>query len=146
MKRHLSLSMAILMLVVVWATTAQSQAAGPQLMRAHIPFAFHVGSRELPAGDYRITVLNPNSDQKVLQIRSADGRVSAIVNTLGAKAKSSGKSKLAFRRYGETYFFAQAQVAGESTALAALKSRAERVEERTLASNVSKTTITIVAE
>ena len=146
MKRHLSLAIAILMLVAVWATTAQSQAAGPQLMRAHIPFAFHVGSRELPAGDYRITVLNPNSDQKVLQIRSTDGRVSAIVNTLGAKAKSAEKSKLLFRRYGDTYFFAQAQVAGESIALAALKSSAERTEARTLASNVIKTTITIVAE
>jgi hypothetical protein len=145
MKRHLSLAIAILMLVAVWATTAQSQAAGPQLMRAHIPFAFYVGNTELPAGDYRVTVLNPSSDQKVLQIRSADGRVSAIVNTLGAKARSSEKSKLAFHRYGDTYFFAQAQVAGESTALAALKSKSERVEERTLASREGSVTVTIAA-
>lgn len=146
MKRHLSLAIAIMMLVAVWATTAQSQAAGPELMRAAVPFAFHVGNTELPAGEYRITVLNPSSDQKVLQIRSTDGRASAIVNTLGAKAKSFEQSKLLFHRYGDMYFFAQAQVAGESTALAALKSKAERVEERTLANKESKTTITIIAE
>ena len=146
MKRHLSLVIAISMLVAVLATTAQSQAAGPQLMRAHIPFAFHVGNTELPAGEYRITVLNPSSDQKVLQIRSADGRVSAIVNTLGAKVKSFEKSKLAFRRYGDTYFLAQAQVAGESTALAALKSSAERTQARTLASHGGSVTVTIAAE
>jgi hypothetical protein len=135
-----------MMLVAVWATTAQSQAAGPQLMRAVIPFAFHVGSRELPAGDYRITVLNPSSDQKVLQIRSTDGRFSAIVNTLSAKMKSPERSKLVFHRYADSYFFAQAQVSGEPTALAAVKSSAERVEERTIASKENKATVTIIAE
>ena len=145
MKRYLSLATAMMMLVAVLAVTAQSQAAGPQLMRAHIPFAFHAGSRELPAGEYSITVLNPGSDQKVLQIRSADGRVSAIVNTLGAKAKSPEQSKLLFHRYGDTYFFAQAQVAGELTALAAVKSSAERTEAR-IARNRSTTNVAILAE
>ena len=145
MKRHLSLTIAIIMFVAVWATTAQSQAASPRLMRAHIPFAFNVGNKELPAGEYAITVLNPNSDQKVLQIRSTDGSVSAIVSTVGTKSKSPEQSKVVFHRYGDTYFFAQAQVSGESTALAAFKSKAERTEARTIASH-GTTTVTIVAE
>ena len=146
MKRHLSSATAILMFVAVWATTAQSQAASPRLMRAHIPFAFNAGSKELPAGDYSITVLNPSSDQKVLQIRSTDGRVSAIVSTVGMKSKSPERSKVVFHRYGDTYFFAQAQVSGESTALAAFKSKAERTEARMIASHGGTTTVTIVAE
>jgi len=146
MKRHLSLTLAIMMLLAVWATTAQSQAASPRLMRAHIPFAFNVGNKELPAGDYKITVLNPSSDQKVLQVRSTDGRVSAIVSTVGMQSKSPEKSKLVFHRYGDTYFFAQAQVSGESIALAAFKSKAERTEARTIASHGGTTTVTIVAE
>ena len=146
MKRHLSLAIAILMFVAVWATTAQSQAASPRLMRAHIPFAFNVGSKQLPAGDYNITVLNPSSDQKVLQVRSTDGSVSAIVSTVATKSKSPEKSKVVFHRYGDTYFFAQAQVSGESSALAAFKSKAERTEARTLASHGGTTTVTIVAE
>jgi hypothetical protein len=115
-------------------------------MRAHIPFAFNVGSKELPAGEYNITVLNPSSDQKVLQIRSTDGSVSAIVSTVGTKSKSPEQSKVVFHRYGDTYFFAQAQVSGESTALAAFKSKAERIEARTIASRGGSTTVTIVAE
>ena len=146
MKRHLSLAIAILVFVAMWATTARSQAASPRIMRAHIPFSFNVGNKELPAGEYIVTVLNPSSDQKVLQIRSTDGRVSAIVSTLGTKSKSPEKSKLVFRRYGDTYFFAQAQVSGESTALAALKSKAERTEARMIASHGGTTTVTVVAE
>ena len=146
MKRHLSLTIAIMMLVAVWATTAQSQAASPRLMRAHIPFAFNVGNKQFPAGVYTITVLNPSSDQKVLQIRSTDGSVSAIVSTVAAKSKSPEQSKVVFHRYGDTYFFAQAQVSGESTALAAFKSKAERTEARTIASHGGSTTVTIIAE
>jgi hypothetical protein len=134
------------MFVAVWATTAQSQAASPRLMRAHIPFAFNVGNKALPAGEYNITVLNPSSDQKVLQIRSTDGSVSAIVSTVAAKTQSPERSKIVFRRYGDTYFFAQAQASGESIALAALKSKAERAEARMIASHGDTTTVTIVAE
>ena len=146
MKRYLSLVIAMMMLVAVWATAARSQSPAPRLMRAHIPFAFNVGNKQLPAGEYTLTVLNPSSDQKVLQVRSTDGRISAIVSTLAAKSKSPEQSKLVFHRYGNTYFFAQAQVSGELTALAALKSRAERVEERTIASKGGRTIVTIVAE
>jgi len=112
----------------VMATAAQAQTASSQMMRAHIPFAFHVGSKELPAGEYRITVLNPNSDHQVLQIRSLDGSTSAIVTTFAAKAKAIENSRLAFHRYGQTYFFAAAQVSGESTTLTTIKSSAERTE------------------
>lgn len=146
MKRHLSLAIAIMMLVAVLATGAQAQRASSQLLRANIPFAFNAGSKELPAGEYTITVLNPSSDQKVLQIRSTDGRVSAIVSTLASKTKSTERSRVVFHRYGDTYFFAQAQVSGESTALAAFKSKAERTEARTIASHGGTTTVTIVAE
>jgi hypothetical protein len=145
MKTYLSLAIAIMTFVAVFATTAQSQATSSQFMRAHIPFAFHVGSTELPAGEYTITVLNPSSDRKVLRIRSADGRVSAITNTLGLKANAPEQTKLVFHRYGGSYFFAQAQVAGESIKLAALKSNAETKEERMIASRGSRATVATVA-
>jgi hypothetical protein len=146
MKRYLSLAIAMTMFVAVVVTTARSQSANSQLMRARIPFAFHVGSRELPAGEYSITVLNPSSDRKVLQIRSADGRFSAITSTLGHKVNTPEQSKLVFRRYGDSYFFAQAQVAGESNTLAALKSNAETKEERMIASHGRPATVSIAAE
>lgn len=147
MKTYFGLTIAIMMFVAVLATAAQAQSNGSLLMRAHIPFAFHVGNTELPAGQYNITVLNPSSDRKVLQIRSADGRVSAMVSTADLNAKSTDQSKIVFHRYGETYFFAQAQVSGESTTLVALKSSGERTEARTIAKlGRNSSTLTIAAE
>ena len=138
------------MLVAVVATTAEAQVFGPQRMRARIPFAFNVGHKSLPAGEYTIAVLNPASDRKVLQIRSSDGRSSAIVQTNERhqtnkrNANTRDEAKLVFNRYGDRYFFAQAQMAGDSTTLAAVKSNAERNTEQTTASNGRKATIAIV--
>jgi len=147
MKRYFGFTIAIMMFVAALATAAQAQSNGSPLMRARIPFTFHVGSRELPAGEYNISVLNPSSDRRVLQIRSTDGRVSAMVNTVDLNAKAAEQSKVVFRRYGETYFFAQAQVSGESTSLSALKSSAERTEARMIAKlGRNSSTLTIAAE
>jgi hypothetical protein len=146
MKRHLSSTIAILMLIAAFTAATQAQGPNSPSMRAHIPFAFHVGSKQLPAGEYRVTVLNPSSDQKVLQIRSIDGSVSAIVRTLEANAKATEKSKLVFHRYTNSYYFAQAQVSGELTTFAAIKSSAERNEERTIARNGHKTDVAILVE
>jgi hypothetical protein len=146
MKKYLALTIASIAFVALLATTAQAQTTGSPIMRAHIPFAFNVGRTELPAGEYNIAVLNPSSDHKVLQIRSTDGRVGAIVNTLGTTAQAPDKSKLVFRCYGEKYFFAQAQVTGESTALTTVKSSVERTEERVVARHRGKATVTIAAE
>jgi hypothetical protein len=130
MKRHLSLTIAMIMTVGIVAITAEAQVLSSQRVRAHIPFAFNVGKKTLPAGEYTVTVLNPASDRKVLQIRSTNGRLSAIIQTTGVNADTSEKSKLVFNRYGHRYFFAQAQMAGDSLTLAAVKSKAERIEEQ----------------
>jgi len=147
MKKYFGFTIAIMMFLAVLATAAQAQSNGSPLMRADIPFAFHVGATELPAGEYNISVVNPSSDRKVLQIRSTDGRVSALVNTVDQNAKAPEMSRLVFHRYGETYFFAQAQVGGETTTLAAVKSNAERTEARMIAKlGRPSSTLTIAAE
>lgn len=135
-----------MMFLAVVTITAEAQALGSQKMRAHIPFAFNVGRTELPAGQYTVTVLNPNSDRKVLQIRSDDGKLSALIQTSELNTNTQEQTKLVFNRYGNRYFFAQAQMAGESTRLAAVKSSAERNEEQALACKGSKAAIAIVAE
>jgi hypothetical protein len=128
MKRHLTITIAILMFMGVLTITAEAQALGSQKMRARIPFSFNVGRTELPAGEYTVRVLNPNSDRKVLQIRSADGKLSALIHTSELNTNTQEQTKLVFNRYGSKYFFAQAQIAGESTTLAAIKTSAERNE------------------
>jgi len=132
MKRHLYSAIAIMIVTGVFAITSQAQTNGSPTIRASIPFAFNVGDKTLPAGIYTVSILNPTSDRKTLQIRSENGRRSAIVQTAGANAALANNAKLVFHRYGDRYFFAHAQLAGDTTALAATKTRAERATQRAL--------------
>jgi hypothetical protein len=146
MKRHLTLTIAIMMFMAAVTITAEAQVFGSKEIQARIPFSFNVGSRTLPAGDYTVKVLNPNSDRRVLQIRSKNGRLCALVHANGIKSNNPNNAKLVFNRYGDTYFFAQAQMAGDSTALAAVKTSAERHKQTELARNGSKPAVEILAE
>ena len=132
------------MLAGVLAVSAHAQTSGAQRVIASIPFAFNVGKTTLPAGKYTITVLNPTSDRKTLQIRSLNGRASAIVLTTTSSAHASDNAKLVFERYGDEYFFSQAQMAGTET-LAALRSRTNRSNKQ-LAKAGKKSVVVIVAE
>lgn len=145
MKRNLYLSIAIMIICGVYAIKGQAQTSGSPTMRARVPFTFTVGDKSLPAGDYTVRILNPTSDRKTLQIRSENGRVSAMVQTIGVNSALARDTKLVFRRYGEQYFFAQAQMAGDTTSLAATKTRAERATQKALRRPDSSTVVAIVA-
>jgi hypothetical protein len=71
--------------------------------------------------------------------------VSAIIQTNERNVNTPEKAKLVFNRYGDRYFFAQAQMADDSTTLAAVKSNVERNTEQTLASKGGKATVAIIA-
>jgi hypothetical protein len=153
MKRYLSFTIAIMMFLGVVTVAAEAQVFGAKQVRARIPFAFNVGKTTLPAGEYTVTytvtVLNPSSDRQVLQVRSKDRRLSALIHsteTTPNNLANADKAKLVFNRYGDTYFFAQVQMAGDSTIWAAVKTSAERNQQRALAKNVRKATIAIIAE
>ena len=146
MNRHLITLLAIVILTGAFTVSANAQTAGAQKVVANIPFAFNVGNTNLPAGKYTITVVNPSSDRKILQIRSVNGRASAIVSTNAVAGIVSDDAKLTFKRYGDRYFFAQAQIAGDATSLAAIKSKAERAEKQTLVRARKKSVVVILAE
>lgn len=146
MKKYLTLAIAMMMVMAVMAITAEAQVFGSKQMRAQIPFAFNVGKKVLPAGEYTVKVLNPNSDRTVLQISSKDGRTSALVQTNRIKSGNTDAAKLVFNCYGDTYYFAQAQMAGDSTKLAAVKTDAERNKGHEIARNASKPTVEIRSE
>ena len=113
MKKLFNFSLLIIMLTGVLAISAQAQSSSAQRVIASIPFSFNVGKTTLPAGKYTITVLNPTSDRKTLQIRSLNGRASAIVLTMTSSGHASDNAKLVFERYGDQYFFAKVRVAGD---------------------------------
>ena len=141
MKRFFNILVANIILATALAAGAQAQTT--QRVIANIPFAFTANNKTLPAGKYTITVLNPSSDRKALQIRSMNGRYSAIVLTNGVIGNVADESKLVFERYDDRYFFAQAQMAGDSTSLAALRSNKE--QKHLVATAKKKSTVVVVA-
>ena len=145
MKRQVRLFIAIVIICGVSAISSRAQTSVSPTLRAEIPFTFSVGQKSLPAGVYTVRILNPTSDRKTLQIRSENGRVSAMVQTIGVNGAVSDDAKLVFHRYGEKYFFAQAQMAGERTSLAATKTRAERATQRAMKRPDNNTVVAIVA-
>ena len=125
MKNILNIAIATMILVGIVAVNTHAQ-AGAHKVFANIPFEFTVGKATLPAGRYTVTVMNPTSDRKILRVRQIDGRASAMVITTDVAGSISENAKLVFHRYGDRHYFAQAQMAGDSTSLAAVKTRSEQ--------------------
>lgn len=130
MKKHLRIAMAVMFLFAVLGMGVQAEGASSQGIVATIPFSFNVGNTAMPAGKYTITVINPSSDRRALQIRSVNGRSTVMIQTNSVLRKASDNAKLVFHQYGDRYFFAEAQLAGDPTTLAAIKSRAEKTQQR----------------
>ena len=66
---------AFLCAAAIYPAKSEAQIIGD--LEADIPFQFHAGNAKLPAGRYTIHRLD-DSDEAVLEITSADGRVSAL--------------------------------------------------------------------
>src|SRR5690242_1387690 len=124
MKTHIYI--AFLVLVALVAVNTQAQSRTRQQLRFHAPFAFNAGNDVLPAGDYRVTIVNPSSDHSVLRITSSDGKSSTMIRTIDVEGWATAKAKLSFRRYADHYFLATVWMAGESTGLATPTSKIEK--------------------
>lgn len=140
MKKYFYIPLAVAILIGVLATNIQAQSSSSQRIVANIPFTFNVGKTSLPAGKYTFTVLNPTSDRRILQIRSNNGRSTAMILTSGVIGEVSDNSKLVFECDGDRYYFAQAQIAGDSTSLAAPRSKT-----RPMTTVAKKNTVVIIA-
>ena len=115
-----------------------------QLVVAHIPFAFTVGEKALPAGEYRVAKLPTVTDSPML-IQRTDSSVSAIVGSNATEAnKQQDHSKLVFRCYGNRYFLSQIWVAGSSRGRELPRSAQEK-ELAMQARNDKPIEVTIVA-
>jgi hypothetical protein len=79
-----------------------------------IPFAFHVGQTELPAGTYVVYRTSSNAGDGFL-LRAVDGQAKAF---FAASKVQSGESRaggrLEFRQYGETSFLARVWIGGSN--------------------------------
>ena len=108
-------------LVFIAATLLAQTTVSQRLMTVNVPFAFAVEDHSLPAGEYLVLTVTP---ERSIRIVSADGKHTAIVNTLPNYAKSpSESSRLVFHRYGNEYFLAQVWTGGQNVARKPISSK-----------------------
>lgn len=103
------------------AATLFAQTESQRLMKVNVPFTFAVENHSLPAGEYLVLTMTP---ERSIRIVSADGKHSAIVNTLPDYASSpSTNSRLVFHRYGNEYFLTQVWTGGQNVVRYPLSSK-----------------------
>jgi hypothetical protein len=123
-----------LFIALVFALTIHPGAAHAQIvgdLEANIPFQFHAGNVKLPAGKYRIRMLD-NSDLTLMEISSVDGSTSALFQVRETEASSQpAKSELIFNKYGDRYFLADLFDEGNPSGSQVVESRYEqRISEQ----------------
>ena len=120
----LSLFVALVLAVAIYPTKAHAQIVGD--LEVNIPFQFHAGNAKLPAGEYRIHVVE-NSDLALMEIVSADGSTSALFQVRESDANSApAKNELIFNKYGNRYFLAELFEEGNATGSQVDESRYEK--------------------
>jgi hypothetical protein len=120
----LPLFVAIAFTFAIYPSKANAQIVGDLLV--NVPFEFHAGAAKLPAGEYRIHVLD-DSDLTVMQISSMDGSSTSLFEVEETDAKSMPtKSELIFNKYGDQYFLATLFEEGTSTGSQVVESRLEK--------------------
>jgi hypothetical protein len=120
----LSLVAAFAFAFAISPTKAQAQVTDD--LQVTIPFQFHAGNAKLPAGDYRVHVMD-DSGLAIMEISSVDASASAIFQVRETDAKTTpDQSELIFNKYGDRYFLADVFEAGESSGSQVLESQYEK--------------------
>jgi hypothetical protein len=120
-------TVALTVMIALVALGTASRAQAQTTVRAKIPFRFSLGGEMYPSGTYTLTTTA--SHRSVLAVWNSDGKVAAFIPVQpegqppGAEAE---KSSLTFRRYGDHYFLARVDIAGEDVGLTLRRGRAER--------------------
>jgi hypothetical protein len=116
--------------LALYPSKAEAQIVGD--LDVNIPFQFQAGNAKLPAGEYRIHMMD-DSNLTVMQISSADGSASTIFQVQETEAKSTPtKSELIFNRYGDQYFLAKLFEQGSDSGSEVIESREEKtISEQT---------------
>jgi hypothetical protein len=124
LQRLLSFLVLSVFALTILAGKACAQIVGD--LEVDIPFQFHAGNAKLPAGKYRIHVLD-DSDLSVMEISSADGSASALFQVQTSDGNSAAaKSELVFNKYGDRYFLTRLIDEGDTSSSKVIESRYEK--------------------
>jgi hypothetical protein len=128
-QKLLSFLVLSLFALTICAGNSRAQIVGD--LDADIPFPFHVGNTQLPAGKYRIHMVE-DSDLNSMEIISADGSTSALFEVQESDANSApAKSELIFNKYGNQYFLSKLFDEGNRSGSELIESRYEKKVSKT---------------
>ena len=83
---------------------ARAQLGTGTIIEANVPFAFHAGEAQLPAGEYRLRT-PMDGDGSVMEIRSVPEGQAALFQVIGTQnRRPAAETALVFQKYGDTYY------------------------------------------
>jgi len=91
---------ALMTLIVAFSITVPAFQAQQTIMRANVPFAFAIDSKQMPAGAYEVTKVG---DRATL-IETADHHNQVLGIYQYAESNKAGATKLVFDKIGDSYF------------------------------------------
>jgi hypothetical protein len=131
MKTQILATVGALLFSTVMASEARAQS---RTMEANVPFAFEVGGKVMPAGNYRIESMLTGSGTLQV-IRNTSGDMQVTVSTILVPAKNENSAvELIFHRYGSHNFLAQIQT-GDGHARELFESQLEKKLSRSQSMN-----------
>ncbi|HEV7857865.1 MAG TPA: hypothetical protein VGO91_04485 [Pyrinomonadaceae bacterium] len=134
---------AVALLGVLMLTASAVFAQSERGTIVNIPFAFNVGEKTLPAGDYRIQPYRRDTD-KVWLIQNQEQHAGTFVMTIPVRSNTTrDEGQMIFHRYGEQYFLSQVWTPCTSTGVELPVSRQERAVE--VASTTERQTYVLTA-
>lgn len=146
MKKQISVTLFALGMMLALAVSASAQTA--QRIGVNVPFDFVAGGKLMPAGHYTVRRLS-FEDEKMLLVRSDDGRSNAIVLTDAARGNQAPESAaLVFRQHGDSYFLAAVSIPGAADVREVPQTKSERkrareVAERSKSEGKGEKTVTV---
>ena len=133
MNRNLIGTLSLVALSLFNTTGAYAQAAA----KADVPFAFQVGSAQLPAGCYEIT----KGRDSTIMVRNCNTTAAALTPIWRDEA-SNGHSRLVFQHVGGQYFLQE--IYGDTGTAAMVVPVSKAQKEVLLASGKSKASVKVV--
>jgi hypothetical protein len=90
-------------------------------------FPFYAGNAKLPAGSYKITQSDIDTDASILRIQSSDGARSALVDIIPTQsAQPHAHSDVTFHKYGDTEYLDRIWVEGQEYGMKVDPTKAEK--------------------
>lgn len=103
MRKHICVG-ALALGILVSLASLPAAAKSVDGMRALVPFAFHVGERLVPAGEY--TIKSATADEQMLSIVGDKSSTATTTNSATESGNGEGRARLVFHKYGDQYFLA----------------------------------------